>query len=132
MRAAAAAAVTEGLAPGLRTRAFVFNTLLADKATDDRLRSYPGWIASRNLDNEASDESVQALVDAVVSRYVSAGIKIAATATLDSVGVLAFGRQSREVPVADRGCVSPEKLGQGREMPRSSRFFALEPHRQPI
>jgi len=69
VRAAAAAAVTEGLAPGLRTRAFVFNTLLADKATDDRLRSYPSWIAGRNLDNEASDESVQALVDAVVSRY---------------------------------------------------------------
>jgi oligoendopeptidase F len=69
VRAAAAAAVTEGLAPGLRTRAFVFNTLLADKATDDRLRSYPSWIASRNLDNEASDESVQALVDAVVARY---------------------------------------------------------------
>ena len=69
VRAAAAAAVTEGLEPGLRTRAFVFNTLLADKATDDRLRAYPGWLASRNLDNEASDESVQALVDAVVSRY---------------------------------------------------------------
>jgi oligoendopeptidase F len=69
VRAAAAAAVTEGLAPGLRTRAFVFNTLLADKATDDRLRAYPSWIASRNLDNEASDESVQALVDAVVARY---------------------------------------------------------------
>ena len=69
VRAAAAMAVTEGLAPGLRTRAFVFNTLLADKATDDRLRRYPSWIASRNLYNEASDESVQALVDAVVSRY---------------------------------------------------------------
>ncbi len=38
-RRAAADAVTEGLAPGLRTRAFVFNTLMADKATDDRLRS---------------------------------------------------------------------------------------------
>jgi len=69
VRATAAAAVTDGLAPGLRTRAFVFNTLLADKATDDRLRSYPGWLASRNLENEASDESVQALVDAVVARY---------------------------------------------------------------
>src|SRR4051812_11202104 len=67
-RAAAAAAVTEGLAPGLRTRAFVFNTLLADKATDDRLRHHTSWIASRNLANEASDESVQALVDAVVGR----------------------------------------------------------------
>ena len=68
-RAAAAAAVTEGLAPGLRTRAFVFNTLLADKGSTDRLRSHDSWIASRNLANEASDESVQALVDAVVSRY---------------------------------------------------------------
>src|SRR6478609_5155377 len=68
-RAAAAAAVTDGLAPGLRTRAFVFNTLLADKATDDRLRSHTSWVASRNLANEASDESVQALVDAVVGRY---------------------------------------------------------------
>jgi oligoendopeptidase F len=47
----------------------VFNTLAADKATDDRLRSYPSWISSRNLANEATDESVQALVDAVVGRY---------------------------------------------------------------
>jgi oligoendopeptidase F len=69
VRQRAAEAVTAGLAPGLRTRAFVFNTLLADKATDDRLRSYPGWLASRNLSNEASDESVQALVDAVQARY---------------------------------------------------------------
>jgi oligoendopeptidase F len=68
VRQAAAAAVTAGLAPNLRTRAFVLNTLLADKATDDRLRHYDSWIASRNLSNEASDESVQALVDAVQRR----------------------------------------------------------------
>lgn len=69
VRRAAAEAVTTGLAPGLRTRAFVFNTLLLDKATDDRLRDYPSWISSRNLANEATDASVQALVDAVVARY---------------------------------------------------------------
>jgi oligoendopeptidase F len=69
VRRAAAEAVTAGLEPGVRTRGFVFNTLLVDKATDDRLRSYPSWIASRNLANEASDESVQALVDAVQARY---------------------------------------------------------------
>jgi oligoendopeptidase F len=68
LRQTAAAAVTAGLAPGLKTRAFVYNTLLADKATDDRLRSYGNWIAARNLANEASDESVQALVDAVQGR----------------------------------------------------------------
>lgn len=68
-RRRAADAVTTGLAPGIRTRAFVFNTLLADKSIDDRLRSYPHWLASRNLDNEASDESVAALVAAVENRY---------------------------------------------------------------
>jgi oligoendopeptidase F len=68
-RAEAAAAVTAALQPGLRTRAFVFNTLLHDKAVDDRLRGYPSWISSRNLANEATDESVQALVDAVQRRY---------------------------------------------------------------
>jgi oligoendopeptidase F len=69
VRRAAAEAVTAALAPELRTRAFVFNTLLADKATDDRLRRYPHWLAARNLANEASDESVQALLRAVRGRY---------------------------------------------------------------
>ena len=69
VRLQAHAAVTEGLQPGLRTRAFIFNTLLNDKSVDDRLRGYPSWISSRNLANEASDESVQALVDSVVARY---------------------------------------------------------------
>jgi oligoendopeptidase F len=69
VRSTAAAAVTEALAPGLRTRAYVYNTLLLDKSVDDRLRRYPSWVSSRNLSNEASDASVQALVDAVVARY---------------------------------------------------------------
>ncbi|HXC45250.1 MAG TPA: M3 family oligoendopeptidase [Solirubrobacteraceae bacterium] len=69
VRRATAEAVTEALAPGLRTRAYLFNTLLADKATDDRLRRYPSWLAARNLSNEASDESVSALIEAVRARY---------------------------------------------------------------
>ena len=69
LRRSAAEAVTAALAPGLRTRAFLFNTLLADKSVDDRLRSYPSWLAARNLANEASDESVQALIEAVRKRY---------------------------------------------------------------
>jgi oligoendopeptidase F len=67
-RREAAEAVTGAHEPGLRTRAYVFNTLLQDKATMDRLRSYPHWLATRNLSNEASDESVQALVEAVRNR----------------------------------------------------------------
>jgi len=68
-RRTTAEAVTAALAPGLRTRAFIFNTLLLDKAVDDRLRRYPSWIASRNLANEATDASVEALVAAVRARY---------------------------------------------------------------
>jgi oligoendopeptidase F len=68
-RRVAAAAVTEALQPGLRVRGYVLNTLLAEKMVDDRLRSYPHWLASRNLANEASDESVNALIEAVRGRY---------------------------------------------------------------
>ena len=69
VRRSTAEAVTAALQPGLRTRGFIFNTLALDKSVDDRLRSYPTWISSRNLSNEASDESVQALVTAVKARY---------------------------------------------------------------
>lgn len=69
VRQSAHAAVTAALQPGLRTRAYIFNTLLNDKSVDDRLRGYPTWLSSRNLANEASDESVQALIDSVVARY---------------------------------------------------------------
>jgi oligoendopeptidase F len=69
LRRTTAEAVTAALAPGLRTRAYVLNTLLADKATDDRLRRYKSWLAARNLANEASDESVAALIAAVRARY---------------------------------------------------------------
>ncbi|MGI8727166.1 MAG: M3 family oligoendopeptidase, partial [Solirubrobacterales bacterium] len=68
VRQATAEAVTEALQPGIRTRAYVFNTLLQEKAIKDRLRDYPHWLATRNLSNEASDESVQALIEAVRAR----------------------------------------------------------------
>jgi oligoendopeptidase F len=68
-RIAAAKAVSETLEPGLRTRGFIYNTLVYDKSVEDRLRAYPNWLASRNLANEASDESVMALIEAVRRRY---------------------------------------------------------------
>ncbi len=69
VRRSTAGAVTAALEPGLRTRAYILNTLLQDKSIKDRLRSYPHWLASRNLSNEASDQSVKALVEAVKGRY---------------------------------------------------------------
>ncbi len=69
VRRAAAEAVSKTLEPGLRTRGFIYNTLVYDKSVEDRLRSYPHWLASRNLSNEASDESVMALIEAVRGRF---------------------------------------------------------------
>lgn len=69
VRKVAARAMTEALEPGVRTRSFIFNTILLDKSTDDRLRGYRNWLSSRNLSNEASDESVEALVQAVIQRF---------------------------------------------------------------
>ena len=68
-RRRAAEAVSVALEPGLRTRAFIYNTLAHDKSVEDRLRHYPNWLAARNLANEASDESVMALITAVRARY---------------------------------------------------------------
>ncbi|HEV1996581.1 MAG TPA: M3 family oligoendopeptidase [Candidatus Dormibacteraeota bacterium] len=64
-----AEAVTEALRADVRTRRFVLNTVLADKAIDDRLRQFPAWVSDRNLANEASDEAVQSLITAVTGRY---------------------------------------------------------------
>ena len=69
VRRTTAESVTAALQPGLRVRAYVLNTLFADKMVEDRLRRFPHWLASRNLANEASDESVAALIEAVRGRY---------------------------------------------------------------
>lgn len=69
VRHEAGRAITEALQPGLAVRTFVFNTVLADHSTDDRLRQYPSWIAGRNLANEIDDSTVDALVSSVTSRY---------------------------------------------------------------
>jgi oligoendopeptidase F len=68
-RQAAAASFTAGLETHIRPLGFIFNTILADAASDDRLRSYPHWVRSRNLSNEVQDEVVDSLIESVTSRY---------------------------------------------------------------
>jgi len=69
VRETASHAVTAALKADVRTRTYIFNVLLQEKAIGDRLRKYPTWISSRNLANETSDAAVQALVEAVTGRY---------------------------------------------------------------
>jgi oligoendopeptidase F len=69
LRRGASHAITGALDRDIRTRGYIFNVILQEKAIDDRLRHFPTWISSRNLANETSDEAVQALVEAVTGRY---------------------------------------------------------------
>ncbi|HIJ79295.1 MAG: M3 family oligoendopeptidase [Desulfobulbaceae bacterium] len=69
VRKQAATELTEGLKSQLHILTHIFNTLLADKMIDDRLRKYPSWVSSMNLYNELNDNSVDILIAAVTSRY---------------------------------------------------------------
>ncbi len=122
VRKATAEAVTESLQPGIRTRAYVFNTLLQEKAIGDRLRGYPHWLATRNLSNEASDESVQALIEAVKGRYEMARSWYRTKARLLEVDRLADYDRMAAIAVDD------EKIewDEGREIVQSA-FTSLAP-----
>ncbi len=62
-------AMGTSLEQGLNTRATIYNAVLGEKATSDRLRGYPTWLSSRNLSNELADASVAAQLEAVRGRY---------------------------------------------------------------
>ena len=69
IRRQAADDLTTGLNSQLHILTHVFNTLLADKMIDDRLRSYPSWVSAMNLYNEVEDKTVETLISTVTSRY---------------------------------------------------------------
>lgn len=69
IRKNAALELTTGLDSQLHILSHIFNTLLADKMIQDRLRHYPSWISSRNLSNELEDTTVDALVHSCTERY---------------------------------------------------------------
>ena len=68
-RGRVAEAVTQTLRPGLRTRGYVLNTILNERAIEDRLRGFDSWISAQNLSNEIPDEATQSLIDAIMARY---------------------------------------------------------------
>ena len=68
-RKAASEAFSRGLERDVPVNGYVFNTMLADKQINDRLRGFSTWVSSRNKSNKISDAAVESLVQAVVSRY---------------------------------------------------------------
>ena len=72
-RKSAADGMTASLRDSLHPLTYVFNVRLQDHATDDRLRSYPTAMASRNLANQITQDSVDALVAACVRGFPIVG-----------------------------------------------------------
>ncbi len=69
LRKRAHQSLTETFREHSRTLTFIFNTILADKSTNDKLRGYENWITSRNLSNQTDNETVHALITAVTDHY---------------------------------------------------------------
>jgi oligoendopeptidase F len=69
VRRQAADDLTAGLQDQNHVLTHIFNTLAADKMIDDRLRRHESWVHSMNLENELTGATVEALVQAVTSRY---------------------------------------------------------------
>lgn len=63
----------DSMTAGLRERGmeltYIFNVLASDKALTDKRRGYESWVSSRNLDNKAPDEVVEALIQTVTDNY---------------------------------------------------------------
>jgi oligoendopeptidase F len=101
LRRAAARALTEGLRTNARPLAFIFNTLVQDKAVDDRLRRFPSALASRHLANEIDAASVDALLSACVARYPLVARYYRLKARL--LGISQLEDFDRYAPIAEKG-----------------------------
>lgn len=64
-----AAALTEGLVSNSQTLTYIFNILIQDKATDDRLRRYEFPEQARHLSNELDPDTVELVVSTAVRNY---------------------------------------------------------------
>jgi len=115
VRRRSATAVTEALRPGLRTRGFIYNMLAQDKSIEDRLRRYGHWLESFNLSQEASDESVDALVTAVRNRYDVVHRWYALKANILGLDKLAYYDRNAAVTADDADMEWPETASVVRE-----------------
>ncbi len=68
-RKAAAKGLTNGLLENSHVLTYIFNTLVYDHATNDRLRSFDYPMDSRHLDNEIEKETVDSLITSCEKNY---------------------------------------------------------------
>lgn len=69
LRRRSASSLTSGLRDNSSTLTYIFNTLIQDKATDDRLRNYVSPEQARHLSNELEPEIVELVVETAAAHY---------------------------------------------------------------
>jgi len=121
-RRAAVAGINDELSRDLPTKAFIFNVIAQARAAEDRMRGYDSWISFRNLTNQISDASVEALVAAVVGRRDIAHRQFDLRASLLGVETLEAG--DLDAPVGDHPVTI--RWDEARELIRDS-FSRLSP-----
>ena len=115
-RQAGAAALTDGLQANQRLLATIFNTLLWDHEIDDRLRGYETPAASRHLDNEIDEQTVEAMLSACERAYPTVQRYYRLKGRL--LGVDALMDYDRYAPIGDKASTCP--YGKAREIVQSS------------
>ncbi|MGI9534980.1 MAG: M3 family oligoendopeptidase, partial [Thermodesulfobacteriota bacterium] len=68
-RKLATESLTNGLEKNAHILTYIFNTLVNEHSINDRLRTYPHIMASRNLSNEIDNKTVRVLIDTTVKNY---------------------------------------------------------------
>ncbi|HXN06135.1 MAG TPA: oligoendopeptidase, partial [Nitrospiria bacterium] len=104
-RKAAAEGMTAGLKENQHLLTFILNTLVADHATEDRIRSFSDPMSSRHLSNEIDPKAVSAMMSAVerrislVSRFYRLKKKMMKLKTLlDYDRYAPFGKTRKKIP----------------------------------
>jgi len=98
LRRRGAEALTAGLEPQARTIAFIYNTLMQEKATEDRLRGFSYPEQARHLGNELSPEVVETICRIseegypLVARYYEAKRRV--------LGLSSLTHYDRYAPIA--------------------------------
>lgn len=101
----------EVLSHQAQTLSYVYNTLMLDRLTMDRLRSYPDPMAQQHLSNEIAPETVETMLDVVEQNYSVAQRYFALKARLLNLPRLQTYDQYAPVG-GDRGSISYEHTQQ--------------------
>ncbi len=69
VRKSAYECLTKAIDAGIKTRTFIYNTVMLDRSVSDKLRNFDTWVSAWNMENDTEDQHIDALIEAVKSRY---------------------------------------------------------------